>query len=294
VTTDAEDDVARATRVVRVLAARSGHDVAPVVLADRSNLVLRLDPLPLVARVAMATSASRVGMDWLRREVEVSRWLGPALATQPAAHDAGPHELEGLVVSLWALEDVRGTAGGAEAGAALAACHTRLSTYDVTRLPRLGGWEEARRVHDRLGSSTIVRAADRLRVARAWERAERTMEDAPRRSASMQAVHGDAHLGNALDTARGVLWTDWEDAFVGPVEWDLACLASRARLFGEEREAIAAAGEAYARHAPFTPDATLVDDLGLARNLQVIVWLALFAERQPELGVRVSARIAAL
>lgn len=291
---EGESDLARATRVVRALAAQSGHDVAPVLLADRSNVVLRLDPLPLVARVALATSASRVGMDWLRREVEVSRWLGPALATQPAPIDAGPHETEGLVVSFWQLEDVRGTAGGAEAGAALAACHARLRAYDRTTLPWLGGWEEARRVHERLPSSTVVSDADRTRIARAWERAERTMEEAPRRSASVQAVHGDAHLGNALDTARGALWTDWEDAFGGPVEWDLACLASRARLFGEEREAIAAALDAYARTSAITPDAALTDELGLVRNLQVIVWLALFAERQPELAPRVAARIGRL
>jgi Ser/Thr protein kinase RdoA (MazF antagonist) len=33
----------------------------------------------------------------------------------------------------------------------------------------------------------------------------------------VQAVHGDAHLGNVINTARGPLWNDWGDAFLGPV-----------------------------------------------------------------------------
>jgi thiamine kinase-like enzyme len=106
----------------------------------------------------------------------------------------------------------------------------------------------------------------------------------------MQPVHGDAHLGNVLATARGAVWTDWEDAFVGPIEWDLASLRSRLVLFGEEREAIEAACEGYDHEH----DPALVDDLALCRNLQVIPWLAVFAERDPSLVPRMKARIAKL
>jgi thiamine kinase-like enzyme len=45
----------------------------------------------------------------------------------------------------------------------------------------------------------------------------------------MQALHGDAHFGNLLVTRDGLLWTDWEDAFLGPVEWDLASISLRIR-----------------------------------------------------------------
>ena len=37
-------------------------------------------------------------------------------------------------------------------------------------------------------------------------------------------VHGDPHLGNVLITSSGPLWTDWEPACVGPLEWDHSCL----------------------------------------------------------------------
>lgn len=279
-----------AVATVARLAAELGLDVTPSVIADRSNLVLRLDPLPLVARVAMATSLARVGMAWLRREVEIARFLRDAPVTRPAERvDPGPHERDGLVVSFWERETLlERPADPAEAGRALAACHRALVTYPPDRVPRLGGWEEARAVRAR--ADAALDPDERARVARAWDEAERVVEGAVARTASFQAVHGDAHLGNVLGTPRGTLWTDWEDAFLGPVEWDLACLRSRAELFGEERAAIDAACAAY--DGPFDPE--LARALGLARNLQVIVWLAVFAERQPELAERMRARIARL
>lgn len=92
-----------------------------------------------------------------------------------------------------------------------------------------------------------------------------------------------------LGTARGVLWTDWEDAFLGPVEFDIACLRSRAELFGEEVEVIDAMSAAYGEY-----DVELVRDLGLVRNVQVIPWLVVFAERDPDLLPRMRARLAKL
>ncbi len=285
-------DAAIAT--TRALASELGIACEPVVVADRSNLVLRLDPHPLVARVAMATSLARVGMEWLRREVEVARFLGErgALVTRPATTlDPGPHARDGFTLSFWELEPLLDTpVDPGAAGRSLAAAHRALAAYPRAKLPLWGGVEEARAVHARALARGVFDESDRTRLARAWERAEELVATAPSRTANMQAVHGDAHLGNVLASVRGAVWTDWEDAFVGPVEWDLASLRSRAELFGEDAEAIARASEAY--DAPFDPE--LARELGLVRNLQVIPWLALFAERQPELIPRMRARLAKL
>ncbi len=288
------EDVARALDLARSIAAGHGYESAPVVLADRSNLVLHLAPHPLVARVAMATSLARVGIEWLAREVEVARFLDArgALVTRPTEQfDAGPYEEGGLVLSFWELESVREVKVlGEEAGRSLATAHRALADYPRGRLPSWGGVEEARAVHARALGRDVFTDDERERLARAWAVAEKTLASASSRTRSMQAVHGDAHLGNVLSSERGAVWTDWEDAFFGPVEWDLACLRSRLDLFGEDREAIEGAMGAY--DAPF--DGVLLADLGLVRNLQVIPWLALFAERQPELLPRMRARIAAL
>lgn len=286
---------------VRGLAAELGLEVTPVVLADRSNLVLRLDPHPLVARVAMATSLVRVGMTWLRREIEVTRWLAErggaaALVTRPATRvDPGPHERAGLVISLWDLEEVLPLphrVDPAAAGMALGEIHRALAAYDPEALPVWGAWDEARLVMERARTSPFFEASERLVVERSFEDATRIVESAVARTASFQAVHGDAHIGNVLATPRGAVWTDWEDAFVGPCEYDLACLRSRADLFGEEREAIEAMTSAYGERCDY--DVTLAAELGFVRNVQVIVWLAVFAERHPELLPRMKARIAQL
>ena len=58
-------------------------------------------------------------------------------------------------------------------------------------------------------------------------------------------------------------------------------------LFGEERALIEATLAAYG----VPHDAALVRELGLVRNVAVIAWLAVFAERQPELLPRMRARL---
>jgi aminoglycoside phosphotransferase (APT) family kinase protein len=45
------------------------------------------------------------------------------------------------------------------------------------------------------------------------DRALATLGAAPQR-----IVHGDSHPGNVLWTAGGPLWSDWEDAHLGPLE----------------------------------------------------------------------------
>jgi thiamine kinase-like enzyme len=280
-------------RVVDRLTRGLGLACTPVVIADRSNVVLALEPHALVARVAVATSATRVGLEFLGREVALARLLDAAGAavTRPArAIDPGPHERDGLVVSFWERERLEGPLDTRAAGRALARCHRALASFEGSRLPRWGGWLEARAVLDRALASPHLEARERDRLRRAWDEGERIVASAEARTASMQPVHGDAHLGNALATARGPVWTDWEDAFIGPIEWDLASLRSRLELFGEERDAIGAACSGY----DHPHDATLVRDLALCRNLQVIPWLAVFAERDPSIAPRAKARIAKL
>jgi Ser/Thr protein kinase RdoA (MazF antagonist) len=222
-------------------------------------------------------------MDWLGREIDLARFLEErgAPVTRPIC---GPFERDGFVVSFWQLEDVVAErADPSEAGRALAQVHRALAEYPRDGLPEWGAFTEARSVFDRKRFSK----AELARIEPAWEAAERIVASASARTASFQAVHGDAHIGNVMATSRGAVWTDWEDAFVGPVEYDIACLRSKLDLFGEEREGIEAMLVAY--DADF--DDALAGELGLVRNVQIIAWLALFAERQPELLPRMRARI---
>ena len=59
------------------------------------------------------------------------------------------------------------------------------------------------------------------------DQAMEEIRDAP--DAENRVLHGDAHLGNVLcvceTAAYPVLWIDWDDVCVGPIEWDYACMA---------------------------------------------------------------------
>lgn len=87
----------------------------------------------------------------------------------------------------------------------------------------------------------------------------------------MKPVHGDANLSNVLNTPSGPVWTDWEDTFKGPREWDLACLVARSRVLGEGADRAEAALAAY----DGVVDCEVLDCLVEARVLQVVVWIAL-------------------
>jgi len=98
--------------------------------------------------------------------------------------------------------------------------------------------------------------------------------------APVQPLHGDASLGNALP---GPLWNDWEDACIGPVEWDLACLVTSARVTGERRAVAEAALAAYG--------AALPELFVRARGLQVVAWSG-FAAAAGDARARLRARLA--
>jgi len=60
-----------------------------------------------------------------------------------------------------------------------------------------------------------------------------------------QPVHGDAHFGNVL---AGGVGQDFDDACVGPREWDLACMIHRWAVFGLMEEEMRKALAAYGPH----------------------------------------------
>jgi Ser/Thr protein kinase RdoA (MazF antagonist) len=62
-----------------------------------------------------------------------------------------------------------------------------------------------------------------------------------------QALHGDAHLWNCIQTAEGPLWHDFETTCRGPREFDLAALVHAQRAYNEHP----AADIALAAYGPY-------------------------------------------
>jgi hypothetical protein len=265
-------------RVDRALAAgvavARAHGLAvrePVLLGDGANVLVHLRPAPLVARVATMTP-------WLRPEIARPLGREVALATALTAAGAavvppsellppGPHEHDGLHVSFWRHLEFRPERPTAsEAGRALGELHDVLAG-----LPALWAGSPLDTPLDDL--TVFAERGTRLRAdpALVERTAELTARLRPLLGGPIMTLHGDAHPGNLLRTADGLVWADLEDTSRGPRGWDLACLRTTRRLDGR------AAVDAFPE--PMT-DEELTPFVWL-RRLHAGAWWFVHAEREP-------------
>jgi phosphotransferase family enzyme len=234
------------------------------VVAVAANVLVRLEPGPIAARMSGATGSFRDSAESLAREVQLAAALSAAGAPVVAPL-GGPYEACGLTVTLWPWVDTVPSGDAATAGRALRACHDSLLGVDATpvRLEPLGMLHEARRL-------AATGPAD---VALAVDHALEML-----RGESNRIVHGDSHPGNVLWTADGPLWSDWEDAHLAPLEWDLACLVAHVQLrgddFGWAETALRAHGGPY--------DGELLEVCVNARVAQGAAYLAFTGRGGPE------------
>jgi hypothetical protein len=241
--------------------------VEPKILRDRGNLLVHLSPTPVVARVATLTGTRRPGDRWLQREVAVAGFLARAGAPVVAPSDEldpGPHTHEGISLSFWSyVEEIEEPLDAAEAGRRLRVCHETLVGYEG-QLEPLGTLTEAERWLEGLAAEGRI-DADSVERLRADASEARRRIDTLR--LPMQAVHGDAHLDNAVNTARGPLWNDWEDTCLAPRALDLGCLEAAASVWGDDPEPVAAALAAYGEIDP-----TALSVFVAVRRFQGTLW----------------------
>lgn len=217
------DAVAAAVAVARGFGLSSTD---PVVLANRSNVLVHLRPFPVVARVAGLTAVFRPGVaDFLRRDVEVAGYLasrGAPVVPPCVDPPAGPHEHDGHVLTFfhYVPHDPDAVAEPERVGRMLADLHEVLRGYPG-ELPADGPVADLGRVF------TLLERHEVLPDARIGKlRAE--LGELATLVAGMpgQPLHGDATPANLLVTPNGLVWNDFEDTWHGPVAWDLACLAN--------------------------------------------------------------------
>lgn len=242
----------------------------PRLLHDGANVVLHLAPAPVVARVATRTAVLRLDVaGHFAREVELATALtvmGAPVVPPSDLVPPGPHQRDGLILSFWRFEQLTGEQPTpAIAGQSLGELHETLAHFP----PPAG----------RLLDTPLDDIASFVRVGRTVGTNPRSVDQVadladrlrPQLVGELGALHGDAHPGNLLATARGWLWSDLEDTCPGPVGWDLACLRTTRRLDG--RAAVAA--------TPFpATDAELAPWLAL-RALHVAIWWQIIAAGSP-------------
>ena len=239
----------------------------PVVLRDLTNVLVRLDPSPIVARVPQTLSRLR-GRDWFELEIRAVSWLarsGAPVVAPTTVVDPGPHERDGHLVSFWdVLDHATDRFDAAAAGQALRALHDALASYPE-ELPAFHRLDEIDRLLALLRPSPLV-SEEEIEGMRTVRALLATKPVPP----LLRPIHGDAHLRNLLWTPEGPRWTDFENLCAGPVEYDLACISWRGRA--ED----AASLDAYGPH-----DERLRDAMEPYVALFLAPWTVTIAERHP-------------
>ena len=229
------------TAVDAALAVAEAHGVRcekPIVLGEAWHVLVHLWPSPVVARVT--SGAPGVDPDDVQRELAVARHAARAGAPVVQPSDLlppGPHSHEGHTLVFWRYLVEDGKLDATAAGRGLHTIHASLADYDG-ELPRAGRAEEVRAMLEPFAPS---------------DDAELLCELASRELPEEQALHGDAHLFNCIQTRAGPVWHDLETACRGPREYDLAALVLSDRSGESDPEARLAAA-AYGDY-----DAELLD-----------------------------------
>ncbi len=270
------DSLSRRAVAAAVAVAR-GHGLRcdePEVLADGSNVLVHLKPAPVVARVATTTGLVRKpAQQWLALDLDLAGFLAAQNfpVVPPSGHlPPGPHLHDGLALTFWEFvdHDRSYVAGVQEVGPFLRELHTVLRGYSG-RQQWLSPVFEISQWLDEIDPYSVIDGEDMAMLRRGFaEIAARIFV----LNLAEQPLHGDAHRKNLLKTKRGLVWTDFEDACYGPIEWDLACFI---RTSGEDRAtALASYGCDFAleRLEPFFA----------ARDLQGAVWGAILSSRFPD------------
>lgn len=221
------------------------HGISPdrcEILQDGSTLVLRLTDT-LVARVVTDLDGPRQGTEWFAREIAVAEYLArhgaPVIPVHPDL-PPGPYEHFGYTLNFWQfVTRIDEEADPRVIGSTLRQCHDLLASF-CEPLPELAILTESLALLGTLEERTLfpVETIDLLR-----DRLSSSLEAL--RGFPMQPLHGDAHMGNLMNTTLGLLWTDWEDTFLGPVEWDLASIIWNARILEEDHTTADAILDAY-------------------------------------------------
>jgi hypothetical protein len=174
-------------------------------------------------------------LERMEREIGVSRFLAErwALVTRPAESPLpGPHQIDGWLLGYWKKEeeipedhekrDVQ------EVVAALCHCHRLMGEY-VGPLPDFR--EESllcvKTLQMELANGPLP-ARDFAFLQQVFVTLWRQLDTFSYQS---RPLHGDCHPGNVMKTARGYLWTDWESACRGPIEWDVSSLPKEAEIY---------------------------------------------------------------
>ena len=282
----AEEVEARAARAVQAAedAGRAlGLDIGvPVVLHNAFSVVVHLQPAPVVARVPLVLAPGMEGAslrERQQREVDFAGWLAgtgfPTVRPSPLV-PLRPHTEDGYAMTFWELAELSEdhVPYGSVDSATVVGLHAAMREYpNADSLPFISPVNRSvPGLLDALQAAPeLIDVGDLERILAEWALLEPIFSSADAFRASfpgttIQPVHGDAPSYNTIRTTAGVLFADFEDVCLAPLEWDLA--------LGTEGDVAGYNAEALRQGKPvIRSDALMAVNAG--RMLQVVGSLAL-------------------
>ena len=251
------------------------------ILQNSSTLVVRLTET-LVARVVQDRDGPRQGTEWFARENAIAQHLtqngAPVIPLHPDL-PAGPHEHLGYPLNFWEfVTRIDAEPDPREIGLTLKKCHEIMKSFPEP-MPRLAIISESLAI---LNDRQLFAAETQNMLQRHLQTSLEVLAHYPE-----QPLHGDAHAGNLMNTTRGLLWTDWEDTFAGPVEWDVASIIWNAQLLDHDHATVTAIRDAYG-----PVDETALQQCLVARAAVITAWYPILypnpdADRREKLRRRI-------
>jgi hypothetical protein len=265
------------------------HGIVPDrcdILQNSSTLVLRLTE-SLVARVVQDRDGPRQGTEWFARENAIAQHLtshgAPVIPLHPQL-PPGPHEHLGFPLNFWEfVTRIDAEPEPSEIGRTLRQCHDIMRSFPEP-LPHLAILTESLEI---LNARQLFPESTQRMLRNHLSHSIEVLS-----ACTHQPLHGDAHMGNLMNTTRGLLWTDWEDTFSGPVEWDVASVIWNARVLDEDHATVDAIVDSY-RETGGELDESILEQCMIGRAAVMTAWYPiLYPAPNPERQTRLQRRIA--
>lgn len=200
-------------------------EVTLTTLKAAHHTTFLVSPLRIVARV-QSSEPRDAAWETATKELSIARHLAgkgtPALA--PLENFSEPHVMASCVVTFWPYVE-RGRAAeekdAVAAAASLDRIHGALRDYSGDLPPHTDAFEHCWSVLVDDQACSALDRKDRQLLKTQYNRLRR---EADAVTARCVPLHGDPHLGNLLIAEHGPIWLDFEDACLGPREYDIACL----------------------------------------------------------------------
>lgn len=205
----------------KVLVRRVGLEpIEPELIKLAKHTTVRLDPLPIVARIQSQgpVELSHVSAS---RELKVASHLATrdAPIVRPTSLvDPGPYVEGDCTITLWEFAEGRTAESDADAlmaASALTAVHVALEDV-AAGLPSFTlAVDSCANILSAPAELSFVPSSDRLFLERLYANLR---EELDRRELALRPLHGDAHLGNVLMNGAAARWVDLKAACTGPLE----------------------------------------------------------------------------